>query len=146
MIRLGSIKAGTDRLSAVVRGLRDDLAGHLRGVATLHDRSGVGETSNSAVLGRLATKHPDLFKGLDPVARAAISREWKGARSKLINLTYHATLAVAHELAARLRSGRYVTNTPATTRRKADLGQSTTPGVATGQLAVALDNATVTVE
>ena len=50
------------------------------------------------------------------------------------------------ELALRLRSGEYVTNTEDTIARKARAGRSTSPGMDTGQLATALENARVEVE
>lgn len=144
MIRIGSIMAQSQRLAASIRGLRENLAGFRRAVIHLDPRS--DGTDNERVLGYLMRKNPSLGAGLDAAARAGVSREWRGARSTLINLTYHAGLSIAHELARRLRSGEFVTNTEETTARKAKAGRSTTPGTETFQLATALDNARVDVE
>lgn len=144
MIRVGSIEAECARLAATIRGTRDNLAGYRRAVIRLDARN--DGTDNEAVLGYLLRSNPSLGRGLDAAARAGVSGAWKGARSTLANLTYHAGLALAHELAARLRSGEYVTNTEETLARKARAGRSTSPGMDTGQLATALENARVEVE
>ena len=66
--------------------------------------------------------------------------------SDLEELTHVAGGGIAREIARRLRSGNYVTNTAETRERKRREGLSTVPGVATGALAVSLDNARVRVE
>jgi len=145
VIRVGSIAAQASRLAATIRGTVDRLAGHRRAVIHLDRRSEITE-SNEAVLGNLARRNPSLLRGLDAAARGAISREWKGARGALENITYHAGIGIAMELARRLRSGEFVTNTAPYLAWKRREGRSTTPGVSTGQLVVALDNARITVE
>lgn len=144
MIRVGSVTGQASRLAATVRGVRDRIAGYRRAVIHLEARTD-GQT-NEVVMGYLLRRYPALGEGLDAAARAAVSREWKGAQSTLINMTFHAGSGLARELAARLRSGGYVTNTDETRLRKARAGRSTTPGTETFQLAVALENATITVE
>lgn len=144
MIRVGNIDAQVARIAATIRGVRANLAGYRRAVIVLEPRN--DGRSNEAVLGYLLRANPGLGANLDAVARGAVSREWQGARSTLANLTYHAGIGLAHELAARLRSGDYVTNTDETHDRKARAGRSTIPGTETFQLATALDNARVDVE
>jgi len=145
VIRVGSITAQASRIAATIRGTVDRLAGYRRAVIHMDARSD-SLTSNEEVLASLAKRNPPLLGSLDAAARAGISREWKGARSTLANITYHAGTAIARELATRLRSGEYVTNTEATRRAKARDGRSQVPGISTGQLAVALDNARIEVE
>lgn len=144
MIRVGSVKAEADRLAATIRGVRERLTGSLHAVIRLEARP--DGTSGEAVLGHLLRMNPGLGRGLDAVARRGAAKGWQGARSTLANLTYYAGLEIAQELAVRLRSGAYVTNTSETTARKARQGRSTTPGMSTGQTAAALEHATVTVE
>lgn len=144
MIRAGVVKAQASRVSATIRGLRDRIAGHLRGVASLDARDD-GATSGE-VMGHLARKHPNLIASVDGVARAAARAAWDPRRPSLESLTVAATQAVCRELAARLRSGRYVTNTVATIAAKDRAGHGTTPGVDTEQLARALDAPRITVE
>jgi hypothetical protein len=146
VIRLGSVKATADRMAALVRGVRDNLAGNRRAVIDMDARS--DGDSNTRVFGSLAARNPRLVAGLDAPVRAAVKARWDqgGVRTGLAELAFYAGRALAFELAARLRSGRFVTNTPATTERKRALGRSTTPGMETGALAVALDNARVSVE
>lgn len=146
MIRVGSIKTQTGRVAATIRGTRDSLAGYRRAVIELHTRP--DGTPNSLVLGALAKRFPRLFAGLQEEAMAAVQLRWKqgGIRTGLEELALVAGRGLARGLAARLRSGRYITNLPETRARKAALGQSTTPGVATGDLANDLDNARVRVE
>lgn len=144
MIRVGSIAAEAQRIAATIRGVRDRIAGHRRAVIVLDARD--DGTDNERVLGYLLRANPGLGRGLDAVARGAVSREWQGAKSTLTNMTFHAGLALARELAVRLRSGEYVTNTDETTVRKSRAGRSTVPGTETFQLATALENARVDVE
>lgn len=145
VIRVGSVAAQASRFAATIRGTVDRLAGYRRAVIRLDHRSD-SPTSNEEVLGSLAKRSPTLLRSLDAPARAGISREWKGARSTLANLTYHAGLAVAHEVARRLRSGEFITNTAPYAKWKRREGRGSVPGISTGQLAVALDNARVEVE
>lgn len=144
MIRVGSVTAEAQRIAATIRGVRDRLAGYRRAVIHLDPRD--DGTDNERVLGYLLKSNPGLGRGLDAAARAGVSREWRGAKSTLANLTYHAGIALAHELAVRLRSGEYVSNTEETTVRKSRAGRSTVPGTETFQLATALENARVDVE
>lgn len=146
MIRVGSVKAQAGQVAATIRGVRDSIAGYRRAVIDLPTRD--DGTPNSLVIGALAKRFPRLFGELQTAAAAAVQQRWAqgGIRTGLEELTLYAGKAIARELAARLRSGRYVTNLPETRRRKLLLGQSTTPGMATGALASALDNARVRVE
>lgn len=146
MIRVGSVKASADRMAATIRGVRDNLAGHLRAVIDLDARN--GGDSNTAVMGYLSNRFPALTKGLDAPALAAVRARWAqgGVKTGLAEMTYYAGLAVAHEMAARLRSGRYVANTPAYAAWKRREGLGSVPGIMTASLAVAFDNARVTVE
>lgn len=146
MIRVGSMKASADRMVATIRGVRDGIAGYLHAVIGLDTRYG-GE-SNAAVLNSLVARFPALTRGLDAPALAAVRDRWAqgGVRTGLAEMTYYAGLAVAHELAARLRSGRYVTNSADYAAWKRRRGLGSVPGVLTASLAVALDNARVTVE
>lgn len=146
MIRVGSVKASADRMAATIRGVRDNLAGHLRAVIDLDARH-EGD-SNTGVFASLANRFPALTQGLDAPALAAVRARWAqgGIKTGLAEMTYYAGLAVAHELAARLRSGRYVTNTPSYAAWKRRTGRGSVPGILTASLAVALDNARVRVE
>lgn len=144
MIRVGDVSAQASRLAATIRGVRANLAGYRRAVIVLEPRN--DGRSNEEILGHLLRANPGLARGLDGAARASVSREWKGARSTLANLTFHAGIGLAHELATRLRSGEYVTNTEETTTRKSRAGRSVIPGTETFQLATALSNARVDVE
>jgi len=145
VIRVGSIAAQASRLAATIRGTVDRLAGYRRAVIHLDHRSETTE-SNEAILGRLAQRNGALLRGLDAAAKGAVSREWKGARGTLENITYHAGIGVALELARRLRSGEFVTNTAPYAEWKRREGRGSVPGVSSGQLVVALDNARITVE
>lgn len=145
MIRVGSIAAQAQRLAATIRGTVDRLAGYRRAVIHLDDRSD-SPTSNEEVLGSLAKRNPSLLRSLDAAAKGAVSREWKGARGTLENITYHAGIGIALELARRLRSGEFVTNSAPYAEWKRREGRGSVPGVSSGQLVVALDNARITVE
>lgn len=148
MIRASSIRPGVDRILATLRSRRDALLGAT--AIEIHPapddrREGTG---NHAVLSYLARKHPELvaIRGDDvhEAVRAAARAVWNPRTSTLAQLALAAGPALAKVIAARLRSGQYVTNTEETSRQKARRGLSTIPGVATGALADALDNATVT--
>ena len=146
MIRVGSVMAQAQRLAATIRGVRDGLAGYRRAVVDLDARN--DGTSNNTVLAALARRFPRLLEDLRPGAMEAVRLRWSqgGIRTKLEELTHVAGGGIAHEIARRLRSGNYVTNTAETRERKRREGLSTVPGVATGALAVSLDNARVRVE
>lgn len=146
MIRVGSIKTAAGRVAATIRGTRDALAGYRRAVIDLHTRK--DGTPNSLVLGALAKRFPRLFEGLQEEAMAAVRARWAqgGIRTRLEELTLVAGRGLFRGLAARLRSGRYITNTAETRARKAALGLSLIPGVATEDLAKNLDSAPVRVE
>lgn len=143
MIRLGDVSATAKRIAATVRGTRDRLAGYRRAVITLDARE--DGSSNTAVMGHLLRMNPDLAAGLDAEARAGARAAWQGARSSLETLTFHAGVAFARALSARLLSGQHVSNTDETRARKSRRGGGV-PGVDTRQLADALANPTVTVE
>lgn len=144
MIRIGSVKTQTDSVAAIIRGLKDRYLGTSLATITLGSRDD-GE-GNGAVLGHLIRRHPALIEGTDAVCRAAARERFAVRTSTLDTIARDAGEAWAHEVAARLRSGRYVTNLPATTARKAARGHSTTPGVDSGQLADALDSAQIRTE
>lgn len=147
MIRLGTIKPGIDAFRTLILGRLEALQGARRMVISPspNGRSG-SDATNGQVIGYLASANPVLLDlrgaDLDRAAREAARRAWRPRTSTLASLALAAGPAVARALAARLRSGRYVTNTPETTRRKGGLPG----GVDTGQLAASIDNATVTVE
>lgn len=143
MIRIGSVEATAERLAATIRGTRDRLAGYRRAVIALDARD--DGASNEAVMGHLLRMNPGLAQGLDAEARAGARTAWRGARSSLETLTFHAGVAFARALSARLLSGQYVTNSDETRARKARRGGGV-GGVDTRQLADALANPTVTVE
>jgi hypothetical protein len=146
VIRVGAVTATAERFAATIRGVRDSLAGYRRAVIDLGERH--DSATNTQVLSALARRNPSLLDGLQPAAMAAVRLRWSqgGIRTGLEELTLHAGLGAAHEIASRLRSGDYVTNTSETRERKRRQGLSSTPGVATGALASALDNARVRVE
>lgn len=108
-------------------------------------REDAGGDTNSAVLWRLSRKHPELFQNLGPAALRSVVDGFD-FRFSLTKIAGDLSRGAMGEVARRLRSGVYVTNTPATTARKRRLGHSTTPGVDTGQLANALWRATLKVE
>ena len=149
MIRIGGIAGRLSEIVARVRGTRDAIAGtvHARIVPQPDGRDG-GE-SNTEVFARLARRFPQLAApgaDLDAPARAAAREAWRGWQSDLRTIARAAGAAMGPALAARLRSGRYVTNTPETRERKARAGLALTPGLATEQLAEALEAATATTE
>lgn len=143
MIRIGDVSAQAKRIAATIRGTRQRLAGYRRAVITLPTRD--DGTDNEVVLGHLLRMNPGLVRGLDAAARAGARAVWQGARTTLETLTYHAGAAAARELSLRLRSGQYVTNNDETRARKSRRGGGV-PGLASGQLADALENPTVSVE
>ncbi len=145
-VRVGAVAARSGAVAATIRGTREALAGYRRAVIDLPTRP--DGTPNAVVIGALARRFPRLFAGLQEEAMAAVSSRFAqgGIRVGLEELALFAGRGIARGLAARLRSGRYVTNLPETRARKARLGLSLTPGVATGELATALDNARVHVE
>lgn len=150
MIRLGGISGRFDEIVARIRGTRDAIAGtvHARIVPQPDGRED-GDASNTAVFARLARRYPQLAApgpDLDAPARAAAREAWRGWQSDLRVIARAAAAAMAPALAARLRSGRYVTNTPETRERKARAGLALTPGLATEQLAEALEAATAVTE
>lgn len=143
--------AGVERWRLAIRGRIDALAGtvYVRPQLAAREGEGARGPSNDEVLSFLAAKHPALVKpgsDMHGPAKAAARARFNARRSDLFDIARAAGPAVCRAIAARLRSGRFVTNTPATTERKAREGLSLTPGVATEQLAKALDSARVTVE
>lgn len=150
MIRIGGIAGQLGALVARVRGTRDAIAGtvHARIVPSPDGRAH-DAASNTEVFARLARRNPQLAApgaDLDAPAREAARAAWRGWQSDLRVIAQAAAVATAKALAARLRSGRYVSNTPETRAAKARAGLSTTPGLATEQLAAALEAATATTE
>ena len=144
--RVGAVGARAGAVAATIRGTREALAGSRRAVIDLPTRR--DGTPNSLVIGVLARRFPRLFAGLQEEAAQAVAARWSqgGIRTGLEELALVAGRGIARGLAARLRSGRYVTNLPETRARKLAAGLSPVPGVATGELANALDNARVRVE
>lgn len=149
MIRASSIRAGVSRTIATLRSRREALLGAL--TVEIHpapDERREG-TENTRVLHHLARMNPALLAlrggDVDAAVRAAARSVFSPRTSTLRELATAAGPAVARALAARLRSGAYVTNTTETTERKARAGLGTTPGVATGALADSLEAAIITV-
>lgn len=147
MIRVGNIQAGVARFTALLRGRIDALSGSVRVVIhpTPDGRKG-GSVTNTEVLGFLAQRNPDLIdpKGadLDAIVRPAARAIWRARTTGLEELAVAAGNAFGRALAARLRSGRFVTNNEETRKRKHGLPG----GIDTEQLADALDDATATAE
>lgn len=148
MIRFGHVTATAQRLAATLRSRRDALLGAVSvEIHPAEDTRADGPATNTAVLSYLAARHPALVAVDDDAtaaARAAARLVWQPRTTGLRELALAAGVGFAHVIAKRLRSGAFVTNTEETVRQKARRGLSTTPGVATGQLADALDSATTT--
>ncbi len=149
MIRASSIRPNVDRILATLRSRRDALLGAT--AIEIHpapDERREG-TENHRVLTHLAARNPGLLAirgdDVNSAVRDAARAVWNPRTSTLHQLALVAGPALARVIGARLRSGQYVTNTDETRERKARAGLSTTPGVATGALADALDNATINV-
>lgn len=147
MIRVGSIHADVQRITAVLRGRIDALAGAVR--IRLHPQpdARVGSSvTNTQVFGFLAEKNPDLTNprgaDIDALVRPAAREIWHPATTTLQDLAVACGNPVGQAFAARLRSGNYVENTDETRRRK----NYRPGGVNTEQLAEALDNAVATEE
>lgn len=148
VIRFGNVRSSVERIAATLRSRRDALLGAVSvEIHPAEDNRDEPGATNTEVLWRLATRHPSLIAVDDEAlaaARAAAHLVWHPRTTGLRELALAAGQGFAHVIANRLRSGAHVTNTEATRERKARRGLSTTPGVATGQLADALDNATTT--
>lgn len=148
MIRFGNVTATAQRLAATLRSRRDALLGAVSvEIHPADDGRRESGATNTAVLSFLAAKHPALVSVDDDAKAAALAAAhlvWHPRTTGLRDLALAAGIGFAHVIAKRLRSGAYVTNTDETVRQKARRGLSTTPGVATGQLADALDSATTT--
>lgn len=147
MIRVGSIQADVARITAVLRGRVDALAGAVRVVVhPVPDSRTDSPVTNTEVMGFLAQRNPDLTdpKGadLDAIVRPAARAVWRPRTMGLEALAVAAGNAFGRALAARLRSGNYVSNNEETRRRKA----GRPGGIDTEQLADALDDATATAE
>lgn len=84
---------------------------------------------------------PDIDDALSKAAWSA----WRPWRMTMKGLAPYIGEALGRALAARLRSGRFVTNSPETLARKRARGRGAVPGVDTEQLARALDGATIRV-
>ncbi len=137
--------SAVDRFVARIRGTIDALAG-ARDVVIVPEPSARDDgESNGRVLVKLARRHPELVApaaDMDRAARAMAREYFRPWETPLAEAAVYAGIGAARAIATRLRSGDFVTNTPETTARKARRGLSTTPGVATEQLAHALDRAT----
>jgi hypothetical protein len=151
MIRVGSksVKLQTDGIVALLSARRDQLLGSVRVlVSPAEPRAGGG--SNAVVLGYLSRHSPPLTDtrggDVDQAMGTAVRAAFEPWSSTLRGLAPLAGEALARAIAARLRSGRYVTNTAETLADKARRGAGSTPGVDSEQLANALDRATVRVE
>lgn len=150
MIRVDtrSVRIQADGIVTLLRARRDALLGAVRVVVDPAEPRVEG-LLNITVLGYLSRHSPQLVDtrggDVDQAMGAAVRAAWDPASSTLRGLAPLAGEAFARALAARLRSGRFVTNTPETLARKRARGRGATPGVDTEQLAHALDAATVRV-
>lgn len=151
MIRIDtrSVEARAQGIVALLRARRDQLLGAVR-VVVVPAGPRAGGASNAVVLGYLSRHSPalvDLRGGdVDRAMGAAVRAAWDPWSSTLRGLAPYAGEALGQAIAARLRSGQYVTNTRETLADKARRGAGQTPGVDTEQLARGLDAATVRVE
>ena len=133
-----AVESATEELEAITAPVRVK--------AMLPARSG-GET-NEEVLTFLSKANPGLLEMDEDIRTASITAAtdaWSSGGETLKDVAPAAAEGYARAIAVRLRSGKYVKNTPGTRASKAKEGQST-PGVATGQLASALTGAKFTVE
>lgn len=137
--------SAVERFTARVRGTIDALAG-ARDVRIVPEPEGREDAlSNSRVLVKLARANPALVApaaDMDRAARAMAREYFIPWETPLAEVAVYAGIGAARAIAARLRSGDFVTNTPETLARKARMGRGATPGVDTGQLAAALERAT----
>jgi hypothetical protein len=148
------IKADAQGMRAAVQGVVADLRWRLgllkttvRVTVSPDDARNDG-VSNTAVAGHLS-RHSPRWLALGPDLDDAMSKAawgaWRPWRMTMKGLAPYIGTALARGLAARLRSGRFVTNTPETLARKRARGRPAIPGVDTEQLARALDGATIRV-
>lgn len=147
MIRVGTLTAQIQRFTATLTGRVEALMGTVRVVVhPVPDAREGSSTTNTAVLRHLAKKNPELTdpKGadLDALVRSQARAIWHPKRTGLEELAVAIGHFVSKGVAERLRSGRFVTNDAETARRKG----GRPGGIDTGQLADALDAATVTSE
>lgn len=146
MIRMGDIEAQMARATATVRGTLERLAGsvHIELHPQPNEREG-SQVTNTAVLHFLGARNPELLApdgaDMDPRVRA-VAREAYTPGMSLAEIGTAIGPEIGKGLAARLRSGRYVTNNDETVKRKG--GRAA--GVDTEQLAQSLDAATATPE
>lgn len=143
---MGDISADVDRFVATIRGVTDRLAGAVH--VEIHPTPDAREDSavtNRAVLRWLAERNPALVAlsggDIDRSVRQAARAVYRPGMGLGV-LATAAAPEVARAIAARLRSGAYVSNNDETRRRK----NGRPGGVDTGALAESLDNATVTLE
>lgn len=146
MLRMGRLDTSAlDAFRARIRGTIDALAGARDVVIEPQPEARPDGLTNTEVIGRLARHSPALVApgaDMDRAARALAREYFVPWETPLAEVAVYAGIGAARAIAARLRSGDYVTNTEATTARKARAGRSTTPGIDTGHLAAALDVAT----
>lgn len=146
MIRMGTLKPGLERFAGTLRGLRDGMLGTAYVTIQPRPDSRREGGTNTAVLAHLVHRNPELMMAMDAPARRAAREAWRTGVRTLATLAEHAARGVARELAGRLRSGQYVHNLDETRDRKRARGDDSTPGMATGQLARALEHAQVKTE
>lgn len=151
VLRFGSISDGIARAKDRLRGM---LGGALASVQTavvfatikpVPDARDDG-TTNTIVLGRLVQRHHPLIEGLSPAALRGARAGFDAVRSTFATIAHDAVHEAQMEIARRLRSGVYVTNTTATIARKLRAGRGATPGVDSEQLALSLEGAEIEVE
>ena len=136
---------GVDKAIARIRDRMEELRRGAIGTIRPQPDARVDGTTNSTVLATLSDRYPRLTAPGPDMVLAAVreaAKSWRPWSSTVRDLANSAAAGAARAIAARLRSGQYVTNNEETLRRKARLGRPPTPGVDTEQLARALDAAT----
>lgn len=143
MLRMGKLDTSAlDAFRARIRGTIDALAGARDVVIEPQPERRPDGLTNTEVLVRLSRHSPALVShgaDMDRAARAMAREYFLPWVTPLGEVAVYAGIGAARAIAARLRSGDFVTNTPETTARKAREGRSTTPGIDTGILAASLD-------
>lgn len=144
MIRMGKLGPQLDAFIARVRGTVDSLAGARDVVIEPVPDERPDGLTNTAVIARLSRHSPALVApaaDMDREARALARQYWRPWETSLAEIAVVAGIGAARAIAARLRSGDFVTNTEATLAKKSREGRGTTPGIDTGNLAASLDAA-----
>ena len=148
------IKADAQGMRAAVQGVVADLRWKLGLLSTsvrvtIDPKASRNDgVSNAEVAYHLSKHSPNWLKlgtGLSEAMSKAAWSAWRPWRMTMKGLAPYIGEALGRALAARLRSGFYVTNTRETLARKRARGRPAIPGVDTEQLARALDNAAIRV-